>query len=166
MTALSTSRCAVGGAAQTYQFIGDRTGTIKNHRQVVSNHPPHPPSVLSFASDAPQRYCPRPLSVDTIAMQFFTTVATLAVAVVGSVTAMPSPPPGAGECSTGTVRCCDNAEPASSDKSQIILEALGLYSPDSPTEGSIGLSCSPVASPVGDSQSWSASLHLASLYSS
>ncbi|KAI0808137.1 hypothetical protein C8Q74DRAFT_1363559 [Fomes fomentarius] len=86
-------------------------------------------------------------------MQFFTTVATLAVAVVGSVSAMPSPPPRAGDCSTGAVRCCDNAEPASSDKSQIILEALGLYSPDTPTDGSIGLSCSPVASPVGDSQS-------------
>ncbi|KAI0739585.1 hypothetical protein C8Q80DRAFT_1357439 [Daedaleopsis nitida] len=75
-------------------------------------------------------------------MQFFTSVAAVALTVFGSVSALPSGSQNpAGQCSTGTVRCCSSMEPASSDKGQTILQALSL---DVPTESSLGLTCTPV----------------------
>ena len=83
-------------------------------------------------------------------MQFFATAATLVVAVIGSVSAMPSY--ASGECSTGATHCCNASEPASSEKGKTIVGALGL---NVPTSSSLGLECTPINMlALGGSQQW------------
>ena len=91
-------------------------------------------------------------------MQFFATLATLAIAAVGSATAVPSyasrsfSETNSGECNTGNIRCCNSVEPAGSDNSQMVLNALSLFVP---TDTSVGMQCSPIdTSAVGGNPSW------------
>ncbi len=88
-------------------------------------------------------------------MQLFATLATLAVATVGSVVAAPSVASSSGagsQCNTGPTHCCNSVQPANSPKGQTLIDTLGL---DVPTDSYFGMQCSPIDSgSVGGDPSW------------
>ncbi|RPD56779.1 fungal hydrophobin [Lentinus tigrinus ALCF2SS1-7] len=92
-------------------------------------------------------------------MQLFATLATLALATIGSVTAVPSyvskaSSDSTSQCDTGSISCCNSLEPANSGKGKTIIDSLGI---DVPTQSYLGLQCSPLdTSSVGGNPSCSA----------
>ncbi|KAI0819777.1 hypothetical protein BC628DRAFT_965028 [Trametes gibbosa] len=91
-------------------------------------------------------------------MQFFTTLATVALALVASVAAMPSYGTSAtqSECNTGSMQCCDSVQPAKSKDIFSLLKALDVLDQVGEND-QVGLTCSAITtSAVGGSESCSA----------
>ncbi|CDO68556.1 hypothetical protein BN946_scf184998.g53 [Trametes cinnabarina] len=74
-------------------------------------------------------------------MQFFTTLTTVALALIGAASAMPSYSSSA-QCSSGSMHCCNDVQPASSDPISALLKSLEIRDIDS--SSSVGVSCTPI----------------------
>ncbi|KAH9848260.1 hypothetical protein C2E23DRAFT_889291 [Lenzites betulinus] len=88
-------------------------------------------------------------------MQFTATFATLALALVASVAALPSYSSSTtnSQCNTGPVQCCNSVQPAKSEGIMSMLKALDILDQVGEND-QVGLTCSPInASSVGGSQS-------------
>ncbi|KAI0631626.1 fungal hydrophobin [Trametes polyzona] len=88
-------------------------------------------------------------------MQFFTIISTLALALVGSVSAVPYSS-ASSQCDTGSLKCCDSVQPAHAWHVKNILTALDILDQVGENE-QVGLTCTPLNIPaVGGDQSCTA----------
>ncbi|KAL7278093.1 hypothetical protein ACG7TL_008063 [Trametes sanguinea] len=74
-------------------------------------------------------------------MQFFTTLTTVALALISAASAMPSYSQSS-QCSSGSMHCCNDVQPASSDIISSLLKSLQTGDVDS--SSSVGVSCTPI----------------------
>ncbi|KAI9059394.1 hypothetical protein FKP32DRAFT_1679835 [Trametes sanguinea] len=85
-------------------------------------------------------------------MQFFTTLTTVALALISAASAMPSFSESS-QCSSGSMHCCNDVQPASSDIISSLLKSLQAGDVDS--SSSVGVSCTPInTGSVGGNPSW------------
>ena len=127
-----------------------RARAYKPPRAVVC--PLHPSRLVAHSDSIPHftRYPVRPSTLPPLTMRASAFVFAAALALFGTVAAAPSQSDS--QCSTSSLRCCNDVQPASSPSLSPIIDALKL---NLDTNSHVGLACDPInPTTVGGGQSW------------